>query len=142
MKFKLTLLHKKILAGIGLVGCIALTVFGYVGDYSTGLSVRLSGLMTWGFYPAYLCGEYLFKAIFKPEKLRQEELERTDERSQYMRGKAAYLTYIVTLVLLSVIGAGFYLFSDYIAGGFITIGAILVQTSCYRIAKRAIGKKM
>jgi len=87
------------------------------------------------------CGEYLHRAIFKPEKLRKEALEKNDERNQLVRGKAAYVACIVLQVILVALAIGFYIF-DNIAAAYIVLGAMLVQVFCYRIAKKVIEKKI
>jgi len=142
---KLTLTHKKILAGLGLVAGIALLV-GYLitqfFDVPEVISKFDLAFMTCGGLLLGQYGKYFCTAIFKPEKLRQAELEKNDERNQYMRGKAAYITLIVSIVIVAIIAVGINIFSDDPGNASLLYVAILMQVLCYQMAKGQIEKKM
>ena len=137
---------KKILAGLGLVVGVGLTVGEVIvrryNDFPDIILRFADVISPWNLLLALGCGAFLFKAIFMAEKLRQQELEKNDERSQYMRDKAAYITFIVSMVILAILAFGFYVFGDNMIVSFILLGVIGVQRVCYWIAKRAIEKKM
>ncbi|MCL2495375.1 MAG: hypothetical protein FWE98_06950 [Oscillospiraceae bacterium] len=147
MKFKLTLLHKKILAGIGLVVGALLAVGGLiiilkereVSDVIYGLGLMM---FLWSYALVLGCALYLYRAIFKAEELRKDELMKNDERNQLIRGKAAYTAYMVSMIMLGMLANIFILILDYSAAGFTIFGVMVTTNLCYGIAKRIMEKKM
>jgi len=147
MKMKLTLTHKKILAGIGLGACVALGVGGLVIifhdiDAPDILSRLCPFMVSFGLFWAWSCGKYLYKAIFRADEFRKEELEKNDERNQLIRGKAAYITYIVSLVIIALLSIGIYVSTDNETIESFVPFVILVPLFVYASAKWDIEKKM
>jgi len=158
MSFKLTTLHKKILAGVGLVVGMPLWIGGLLVEWKgliwknadvpniISLLSRLDylDLILWcvGMYLTLFCGKFLYTAIFKPEKLRQAELENNDERNQIIRGKAAYPAFIVSMVIIALFSIGIYYYIDNEYIKFFAFVPIVVPALVFSRAKFNAEEKM
>lgn len=79
--------------------------------------------------------------ISSPEKLKQEEIEKNDERNiQVLR--ALYTIVAVTSYILFVVLAFTFVLLGYYASSWICVGAIYIEAGVFVISRKILDKKM
>ena len=94
-----------------------------------------------GFFVVFGIARLVRSKTASPEKLKQQEIERTDERNIQIT-KAAYTIACATATVLFIVMAFVFVFLDYRTPAFISIGAMYVQLIAFYLAYRYHSKRM
>ena len=144
---------KKTLCWFGILAGILLVVGGLIlskkGGLTQGFGYAMPGM---GIALAIICIRDLYIARRKPELLHQQEIEEKDERNQLVRGKAAYITFVISLYVLGMLGSALWVsgllgpdpiaMNGFILSGSVLLGLTAMQVVVFIVAIKVFAKKM
>lgn len=138
MKSKRKIIIGAIIIFAGIVQCVAVSLLTSDRPELRILSPISSGIVG----ACFVAGAGLIQRGSDPQMDKQKQIEKHDERNQYIQGKAAYIAFCVTDILILLFGAYVFHILANVTAGFIcygiAIGAWIIYGAAYKLISRKV----